>query len=155
MKKVIVVLSAFVAIAIAGIFLFIPSVLEIKSSVKIGTSQQGLHRMLPNNSSITKWWPGEIQHTKNETRYFLNGYQYKIHDNNISLLGISITNLQDSISSALYLFSQGIDSVNVEWVYKIATSINPIKRLIAYQKAKRLKNDMDTVLEKMKSHFSK
>jgi hypothetical protein len=153
MRKLLLVIIFFLALCIPAVYLFIPNFIEINSKISIGATQPALHRLLLDENNVSIWWPGEIQKT-NTRKFMLNGQQYQIIDNNISLLPVIITNKERSIHSAIYIFSKETNSLQIEWVAKIASSYNPVKRFLTYQQATRLKNDMNSILSKMQSYFS-
>jgi hypothetical protein len=150
MKKWLVIISGVILAFIGGVYVFIPNVITLKSSIGINTTQKGLQRMLLNNKNVANWWPGII----NKDSFYLNGYSYQIHDNNITLLPIIIENKEISIKSTLFFISIQIDSLNLEWVGQTITFYNPVKRFNAYLEARQINNDMDMVLQKIKQYYS-
>jgi hypothetical protein len=148
MKKMI--LTAVVLLLLIGsVYLFIPNILVVKSTVSIPTSQKGLHRMLLNKKMVAAWWPG----TSRNDSFYLNGYRYQVYNNSVSLLPVIIEDEERSIKSTLFLLSQS-NSVNLDWVVNIPSSYNPVSRFLAYLKARKLNNDMNIILEKMNDYFS-
>ena len=140
---------------LASVYVFIPNVLALKSNIGIKVTQQGLYRMLLDNTSLKKWWPSnEIKATSKDI-FSLNGYNYKIYANNISLVPVTITNNETNLSTSLYIISTQVDSVKLAWVGAMFTSYNPIKRFFAWQKAKKINKGMNTLLQKMELFYSK
>jgi hypothetical protein len=148
MKKMI--LTAVVLLLLIGsVYLFIPNILVLKSTVSIPTSQKGLHRMLLNKKAVAAWWPG----TSSNDSFYLNGYRYQVYNNSVSLLPVIIEDKEQSVKSTLFLLSQS-NSVNIDWMANTASSYNPVSRVLAYLKARKLNNDMNLIVEKMKEYFS-
>lgn len=150
MKKIILTL-VILLLLVGSVYVFIPNIIILKSTASISTSQKGLHRMLLNKKNIATWWPG----TTSNDSFYLNGYQYQIYENSVSLLPIIIDSKESSVKSTLFLLSPQKDSVNLNWVANTISSYNPLKRFSAYLKARKLNNDMNGILEKMREYFSK
>lgn len=137
---------------LASIYIFIPNVVSLKSNINIKVTQQGLYRMLLDNASVKKWWPENKDIT--EGKFQLNGYDYKIYANNISLAPVTITNTETDLKTSLYIISLQTDSVQLAWGGAMVTSYNPVKRFLAWQKAKKINSDMNSILQKMQSFYS-
>lgn len=150
MKKIIIA-AVVLLVLIGSVYVFIPNIITLKSTASIPTSQKGLHRMLLSKKNVAAWWPG----TTSNDSFYLNGYQYQIYDNSVSLLPIIIDSKESSVKSTLFLLSPQTDSVNLDWVANTISSYNPLERFSAYLKARKLNNDMNGILEKMKEYFSK
>ncbi len=150
MKKGLVLIAIVIVVFIGGVYIFIPNVITLNSSIAINTSQKGLQRMLLDKKSIAKWWTGE----NSQGLFYVNGYTYQIHDNGMSLLPIIIENKKTSINSSLFIIPLQDDSAKLEWVGKTISSYNPITRFNSYLNARKLNNDMGSILQHMKQHYS-
>lgn len=152
MKKFIWGLLITAAVLLLADYLFIPNFVTLKSEAGINVTQPGLHRMLLENSSVRKWWPGQA--TDSGT-YLYNNNQFTISNNNISLLPVKINTTKKNILSSLYIISHKTDSVQVNWVATVATSYNPVKRFLLWRQAKSLETDMDVVLQRLQQFYNK
>ena len=150
MKKWMMGVMAGVVVAIAGLYLFIPKVITLKSSIGIKATRSGINRMLLDKKNTAKWWPGTIS---NDSCY-LNEFAYKINNGNITVLPVSIHGKNNEISTSLFLISINTDSTHLEWVGSMVTSYNPVKRFLTYKKAKKINSDLSTILEKMDKFYS-
>jgi hypothetical protein len=155
MKKWFVGFFIVALLLLASVYIFIPNVVALKGNIGIKVTQQGLYRMLLDNTSVKKWWPSNEIKASSKDNFSLNGYNYKIYANNISLVPITITNNETNLSTSLYIISMQTDSVELAWVGAMSTSYNPIKRFFAWQKVKEINRGMNTVLQKMRLFFSK
>jgi hypothetical protein len=133
-----------------SLYIFIPNIVSLKSTTGVGATRPGLHRMLIDRKNVTKWWPGKISNDS----FYLNDLVYTINNSNITVLPISVTGENANISTSLFLIPLAIDSTQLEWAGAMATSYNPVKRFYAYLKAKKIKNDMALILEKMRTFYS-
>ena len=151
MKKWLIVFFIGIIILIGALYAFIPNIIKVTSSTGIKATGTGIHRMLLNKENLAKWWPGQL----NNNGFYLNDYSYKIDNNNITLLQVSINGQSTSVTTSLFLISLMTDSTQLEWVGSMATSYNPVKRFLAYLEAKKLNRDMNVILKRMKLFYSK
>lgn len=151
MKNWLLYLVTFITLLVICTYAFIPNIISIKNEKDIHVTQQGLHRMLLDKSNIQKWWPGTID---NEGVLVYNGNNYNFINNNISLIAAPVKNKKDSINSSLYIVSLATDSVHLAWVGKVASSYNPVKRFTIWRKTKKMSDDMDAIMIKMKGFYS-
>jgi len=150
MKKWLVALLSGVLILIVALYVFIPNVIKLSAGTSISATGSGIHRMLLNNENLARWWPGK----KSNDGFYLNDYAYKIANNNITLLQVSINGQSRSVTTSLFLISLLTDSTQLEWVGSVPTSYNPFKRFFGYLDAKKINRDMNTILNKMKLFYS-
>lgn len=151
MKKMVLGVLAAVLVLIVSSYVFIPNVIELRSSAGVKATGEGLHRMLLSKESVAMWWPGK---TSNDS-FYLNNNLYKIENSNITLLHISINGQPTSLSTGLFLVSMMIDSTQLEWTGSMVTSYNPVKRFLRYLEAKNIRQDMNGILKSIKRFYSK
>ena len=154
MKKWLFGVLFFASLLLAALYIFIPNIITLKSNIGIKVTQQGLYRMLLDTNNVQKWWPGNESKNTDENKFSLNGYYYKIYANNISLAPVTITNPETNLKTSLYIISLETDSVQLAWVGSMVTSYNPVKRFFAWQKAKKINSDMNSILQKMQPFYS-
>jgi len=134
-----------------SVYIFIPNIISLKSSIVINATRPGIHRMLLDKSNVARWWPGK---TGNDS-FYLDDFSYKINNGNITVLPISINGQNTNVTSSLFLISSITDSTQLVWVGSIATSYNPVKRFLTYLEAKKIHHNMITILQKMENFYSK
>jgi hypothetical protein len=133
-----------------SLYIFIPNIVSLKAATGISVTRPGLYRMLLDKNNVAKWWPGKI----GSASFYLNDLTYTINNSSITILPVSITGQNTNLSTSLFLIPLATDSIQLEWVGAMATSYNPVKRFSAYLKAKKIKNDMAFVLQKMHIFYS-
>jgi hypothetical protein len=153
MKKWLLILSIFFLLLVGSLYVLIPNVVGLKTNVEMNVTQQGLYRMLLDSNSVKKWWPGQTANNTVPGVFKLNGYNYKIYNNSFTLLPITITDSTTSLKTSLYIISLQTDTVKLAWVGAMATSYNPVKRFLLWQKAKKINRDMDIILQHMNSFY--
>jgi hypothetical protein len=150
MRKSFVILTAIVLLLIGAVYVFIPNIINLKSSVTVNAARSGLHRALLDKEHLKKWWPGNISNDS----FYLNELSYSINNSNITVLPIAINGSSTQLSSSLFLIETSKENTQTEWVAAMISSYNPFKRLQAYLKAKKINKDMDMILQKMQSYCS-
>jgi hypothetical protein len=157
MKKWLIVILVLLAVLIASVYLLIPNIISVNQALSINANQYGLHRSLFDENNWAKWWPGSPVPVKTGSLgdYDYKGRTYSIDDKKVSSLLISITKKDILAVTSLNFIATGLDSTKLDWEAKMPTSYNPVKRLQAYFRAKQIKEDMQAILEKMQSFFSK
>jgi len=148
-------------ILVLGLFIcvytIIPNIVSSQNSVSIQTNAQAFSRIILDDKSWGKWWPGEVKiDSKNGLpRLSFNGYTYTIVEEKFNSIVLSIEGKNNSARTLLNFIPVTQDSVHLIWLAQSTTSTKPLKRLQLYFKSKDLNNDMDTILVKMQSFFSK
>ena len=156
MKKLVIGVLIVALLLLTSLYIFIPNAVNIKSETVIHTSRSGLVRMLMDNNNWAKWWPGKSIVSQDSINPSLSyqGINYKVSSKNISQLQVLITGESTILNSVLYFISLKADSVKLVWETLLPTSYNPIKRFFAYQKAKQITTDLNTLLKTMENYFS-
>ncbi len=150
MRKIIIGLVSLGVLMVGAVYLFIPNIVTLKGSLAAAATRPGLNRMLLDKTNVAKWWPGKISNDS----FFLNNVAYTIHNSNISVMPIVITDKNSTITTSLFLIEINTALTNLEWVGAMVTSYNPIKRAVAYFKAKKIESDMQLILNKMGSFYN-
>ena len=153
-KKWLLFIIISLSVIIGYLYAFIPDSVTLKSNINIKATRQGVYRMLLNEESLNKWWPGNVNKASAKNIFLLGGYSYKIGNNNISLLPVTITGNRSQLNTSLYLIPLQRNVVLLQWIGESSTSYNPFKRFLAFREAKKINRDMDTILQKMGSFLS-
>lgn len=157
MKKWLIVILAVFLLLLVAIYIFIPNFISINQNITISANNQGLIRKLSDESTWTMWWPERHASRDGDSNAGLryNDNKYTIKEKGISSLIISISQQDFSVLSSLILFGEKLDSTRLIWEARVPTSYNPLRRLRLYLHARALNRDMQAMLEKMNSYFSK
>ena len=142
MKKLLIVLLTFAALAIMCTYIFIPSKIKISSLVTGPANGIAAHRILMDDDNWGKWWPYEKLFRLEKTSFKLtkkmyNSFEFMIYKGN------------DSVLSQLQIIPVDLDSVNLVWSGEIQTGNNPVKRLGHYNTATAIKKDLDFLLDSL------
>ena len=157
MKKWLLVILILLLLLIASVYLFIPNTISFNQSISIKANKDGLYRNLLEEKNWGKWWPADTVSEKDSLHHFspYNDYVYRIDNKGISSFGISITGKNFKAVTSLNLFGARLDSVKLLWGARMPTSYNPLKRFQIYLKSRELSNDIQAILGKMQTYFSK
>lgn len=157
MRKLIVISLSALVICIAGIHLLIPARISIASAEVVKTPDIATERFIIDEHQWSRWWnygepdaarPGGPVYHNRDYAYRQTGKFYKSID-------IAIEKNGRKLSSKLLLVPLSVDSTGIEWKTELPGGFGPIARLKHYFEAKRLKQNMDEVLNNLKSFLSK
>jgi hypothetical protein len=142
MKKIIIILLTFAALAIAGIFIFIPSKIKVSSVNVVLANDLAAHRILMNEANWAKWWPNEKVFQLDQTRFTLTQKM-------LSGFELEISGKDKPVVSRLMIIPMVSDSITLSWTCDIQSGNNPLKRISAYNTASEIKKDLDQLLQSL------
>lgn len=155
MKKGLIGLLVIVLL-VAAAYIFIPSKVVISSTNFVGAGQNAAFRSLTDRNLINKWWyDSSAQATqKNDTTLSCNKSFFTLQKGmlNVVAFGIQHKNLQ--LESYINILDVSKDTSLLQWKTEMAMSSNPFKRTWQYLQARQIKNDMGTVLERLKNFMA-
>jgi len=157
MKRLLIVLLTFATLLIVAIYVFIPNTISLKCNVSLSAPQQALYRAIAENNNWEAWWPGELKPDTGNTGNWLYSYDdvmYRQTDKTTSSLFFSTKTKNSNASSLLSFIHLKQDSTDLIWDAAVTTSYNPIKRLQIYFDTKKLDNNLNSILQKIQTHFS-
>jgi hypothetical protein len=155
MKRLIILFSILLIAVITSIYIFIPNQVTINQNVLVKASKDGLSRKLFDEKKWSDWWPGTA--TKNDHGYGFayNNSVFSIDKQTIGSIFILVVNKKTSATTALSAINRAIDTTQLVWTGTIPTSYNPFRRLQIYFESKKLVKEMDSVLKKLQSFYSR
>ena len=155
MKKFLIIVFSFIALAIICIYIFIPGKLEISKTEYIKCNEDTAYRVLSNESMWQKWWPekdGLIKRNDvGEEVFFYKGYRYQLTGKYSNSIEVKIRSDLSIMDSRINVTKLNSDSVALTWKCEITTSINPVSRLLKFREAKEVKNNMTDILSRLRS----
>jgi hypothetical protein len=152
MKKRLIAIVVILVVLFGSIYLFIPNYVSINHQISVSANSQGLRRNLFAENSWSTWWPGKSSDSAGHWIYKDN--TYFITEKGVSAMFIAIRKKDFATLTSLTIAGERLNSTNMFWEARVPTSYNPLKRLQIYLNARKLNDDMKTILEKMKTHFS-
>ena len=147
MKKIIIILLTIAALAIAGIFIFIPSKIKVSSAIVVHANDLASHRILMDEANWAKWWP-------NEKAFQLDKTNFKLTQKMLNGFELEISGSDETVASRLMIIPMVSDSITLSWSCNIVSGNNPLKRISGYRTASTIKKDLDKLLKSLGSFLS-
>lgn len=144
-------------IALAGIYLFIPSSPEVSVYRNIKASTPGTYRTLLNEKTWNRWWPKAYARVEksNNTTYVYDKDTFLIRNASYNQIAIDIHNASGVLKSQLVFIPLAKDSLVLNWNFGMSTSTDPLKRIQQYREAADTKKNMDRIIDAAVSFCSK
>ncbi|HTD94168.1 MAG TPA: hypothetical protein VK644_10165 [Chitinophagaceae bacterium] len=156
MRKWLIALLVLLLVAIAIIYLFIPDTIRVQREISFTANDRGVRRTLLDRNTWTRWWPATDSSSAGEDTsiaLFYHNHRYIVDTRKNISPAISILDNGVTASTSLNTIPLSGDSLKFSWEGLMITSYNPFSRVRAWFRAKDLKQDMDTILEKMKNFY--
>jgi hypothetical protein len=160
MKKWILGVLMIIVLFVAGIYLFIPSQIEVSAAAKIGVSENGAARFILHKESWPRWW--NTKDSSSTAIFKQSADHFIVGNDTLSLMklfhmsaDVEIKTANRALETRLLLVAMKIDTTGFQWHHTIYAGNNPFARISRYQEAKALKKTMDLVLNHMRSFLEK
>jgi hypothetical protein len=176
MKRIILAAFSLLIIFVVSVYFFIPSQILVKSIVPVRCNGFGADRVLGDTGHWKRWWPvnGELadhegtqaehegtqaEHEGANTWYF-RGCRYRMNRRLLRSVEIAVAGkgMEEGngkeVLGLLSVFPKvRDDSCYLLWEFSLEGGLNPIQRIMQYQRAKELKSDMDVILGDLQSYL--
>ena len=147
MKKWMIAFVIILILSTASIYLFIPSRFTLSKSVNINVPLSVASRYIADQKKWPLWWPGK--------NFEYDEYTYSVKDIIFNTVVTTIQKNKILINSNINMESLKTDSVRIQWNYTVATSLNPIKRILQYQTATHINNNSGILLQSFRNFIEK
>lgn len=155
MKKILTSLLLLLLIGLGCIYIFIPRQLLITEVAAVPCVAEAGARILGNEDSWPKWWPGKVQQGKGGTvDYLLEDADYTVTQRMLNNLGLHIQFRSDTFNSHLSMLSLPHDSSVIKWECTVDGGNGPLERIRGYQQAVALKKNMHKVINAAQGYLS-
>ena len=148
MKKILIGLVVLLAVALIGVYLFIPAKTKIGAAIQLQVALPGVSRTLLDENNWKKWWPDETPFNYNKQTYSIRGKIFNVFD-------IDIYNDKDTINSQMELVLLKANTMTILWEAEQVSSSNPFKRWVQYRHAKATEKKYQRYSSKHESISSK
>lgn len=153
MKKLFISIIILLVIVLASVFIFIPNIISFNESCIVNMNREGIARKLFTEHAWHLWLSDAVKNDSSNQSFSYHNSYYLISKNRTGL--IFINNRQLSANTLLVAVSKATDTTQLFWSGLIATSYNPVKRFQIFLASQKLKADINSLLLKMQSYFSK
>lgn len=144
-----------VILALASVYVFIPSKLVVSKIVPVKCNAEGADRLLADSGGWARWWPKNGGDSRNADHDYA-GVGYSVNRRLLHSVAITVDDRSERIPSLLTIFSVvNIDSCYLQWEFTLRASLNPFTRIGQYQDARRLKDDLGVILSSFRDFLEK
>ncbi len=150
MKKIIFVSGLILTIAIISSFVFIPNNLVVSKVIYIESSDRIVYDFLLTNKNKTKWWPEKLSRSYKSTDSTSFNYQktnFKFFNAKLNSNQVTVANRNSVFNGTISSFVDGQNTVEIVWKVSLENSLNPIERVLNYDKATTIKKQIDEILQ--------
>lgn len=144
--------------AIASIYIFIPSEINVTKIAAVNASFPAGTRFFMNTEKWKNWWPSSdsgIASIGKDVGFFHHQAHHSITKELFNGLAIKTTFKGYQLKGEIVYAQLGTDSVAFFWKYNFNCSYNPITRIQEYYMLKDLKNNTAEILSSLKSFLEK
>jgi hypothetical protein len=147
-------------LVLASIYVFIPKKIVLSAGAAAGCTQTASYRFLCDQTNWKKWWPGAVfpPNGKDSAQAALFVFEedtFELRGTAPSLGNISIGTKGCLLQSLVHVLSLPNDSTLFHWQCELEGGYNPIQRIRQYQRARRLKPKLSSLLNSLCTFLTK
>lgn len=157
MKKWLIIIVVLLGLLITFVYVFLPKEVDSSNIQRLSCSINSVTRYVINENKWLKWWPGTVTHDSvtNKDVFDYNGFRYSVIANKYNAIEIETKSDELAVDGMIFFLPFGLDSVQVEWKYGLATNWNPINRINLHLEAKKIDKNIRDILKSMKAFLDK
>jgi hypothetical protein len=144
MKKLFWIIPLAIILLLLAIVFFIPSQIVISEKVGIGTSQNGVVRLLTNKDRWQQWWPTE----RKDVIYDSANFSFQQEQAKMAYLQVAFGDTFLPVQMNTLFYQK--DSTGVTFLVSLPPATNPVQKLGNYFKSRQLSNLADDLLLRLK-----
>lgn len=157
MKKWLIALVSFCLLLIASVYIFIPGIFIISTVTTITSAKNATNRFLLDKIKWHKWWPNQKSRYASDSvsSFFYNDYSYHITELFTDKINVLTINGRDTIKTSINILPLNNFNVTLQWQGSVATSLNPLERILQYRKGTRIKKNMTSIFQTLQAFLEK
>lgn len=155
MKKWSIILVALIAIAVASVYLIIPSNLVVSSVTPMYTNYTSAVEYASNENQWGKWWPGKLEKVGDKTMATYNDITYHIVGKSYNNTQIALEYNKETTIVNLAVAGFNHDSIKVICQYNDTARMNPLTRISRYNRAVYIKQNIQEIMQKLQFFLEK
>jgi hypothetical protein len=158
MKKLFVILLIVVFAAIASIYLFIPTEIQVTKVATVNATTSATTRFLLNPEKWNRWWPSSdsgITSISKEVGFFYKNAHHTPTKALFNGYGLKTVFKGAELKGEIIYAQLGSDSTALFWKYQYNCSYNPFQRIQDYYLLKDLKDNTAEILNNLKQFLEK
>ncbi|HTE00642.1 MAG TPA: hypothetical protein VK668_15225 [Mucilaginibacter sp.] len=150
MKRTIFIITGLLFLIAASIYLFTPSQINITQTTINEVSELNTSRFLLYEKNWPRWWPG--QKSAIDSKLFnYKGTNYHFENSTNSGVTLVIMDAGADLKSQIIFIVEDNLKVRITWTAQLHSGSNIIKRIEQYRHAKKVSQDMATILQHFKT----
>jgi len=143
------VLTTFL-IAVACAYILIPDNIVVSRAEPVESSERIIDRFLNNGSERLKWWPSAgRENIADSSELIFNDYKYQFGTPGNNSNEVLISKDKFTSPSRITWISSPNNTILLGWKTTIAASNNPVKRILQYQQARKIKSNMVAIMDSL------
>jgi len=146
MKKLTIGIIVILVLILCSVYVFIPSKIEISGVSTINCIPKVASNSINDSMMWEKWWPN-----KSSKHFSYNGYEYELINPLTDGAEITIKKNETIYQTKVLMVPVGRDSTTAHWFVSYSASMNPLKRIRQRKEAVTIKNNLDSLLERLKN----
>jgi hypothetical protein len=145
MKKLFLIVPAVLILLLLALVIFLPSQITVSKKIGIGTSQNGVVRLLTKKDRWQQWWPAGRQNMI----YRNENFSFQQEQAKMAFMGIAFgdTMLPAQLNTLFYQK----DSSGVVFQVSLPAASNLIQKISNYLKSRSLSGEVDELLSRLKT----
>lgn len=158
MKKLLLAILTLISLSIISIYVFIPKQIIISRVEEVESSDRIISNFISESRDRNQWWPkdGSASVSARDTvSEEFEGYHYQFNPGSLSSVNVLITKGDLNTNSLITWIPEAKSTYKISWRTSFQASNNPVERLRQYQAARKLKDNMNVILESFLAHIVK
>jgi len=144
-------LLAFLIISLVSYL--IPTKINVHQTITIPVNTRAFTRKFLDVENW-QWWPGARNNQNSLPQFSYNGNTYTVIEKKMTSIVIEVANGKDSTITQLVFIPVMSDTVQLNWLVVKQTGRNPFSRLQKSSWITRVKEDLSTILGRIRSFYS-
>ncbi|UOE52358.1 hypothetical protein MTO98_14855 [Mucilaginibacter sp. SMC90] len=147
MKRIFLILTGLIVIALAAVCIFIPSKIDIEEEISIDASDVITAKFLVHENNWKTWWPGAVA---NDSLYKFKSLEIDVNKTTNSTVYFNLKNDDVILKSNITFFATQEGAVTVKWNAEGSGSNNIFTNFKNYFRRAAIKQQINDVLTHLK-----
>lgn len=151
MKRLVAALLVGIALVLILPYFYVPSIIRKRLMAVVPVKESISRKVLLYEDRTLDWWPAQptVANDTHARVLTYKGHSYRIANKTLAGFDIYSSHNGDTSHGRIAVLPIGHDSTAFTWEYDHAASLNPITRMLQYNRAKVALEDMSFLLQEM------
>ena len=147
MKKILLLISIFLIVCIAAVYIFIPKKSVALSTLSFHANRDAVSRFLSVDSNWKKWWPGTVTKTNDiSTVFTYKGYDFQVQEMLYGAIRLKFFKNGDSSDALLRLIPINNDSMQIELSSELSVRPASFNKVSDYLRGRHIERALDNIV---------